>query len=126
MKKVTVLKIFIFTFFVLVGYGLIEYNKYILLLNGIKYAIGLVLCFLGGTLIPYALGSQKCSKRTALISVAIVTVSIFISKRNIDNGKILLWLYDKDILKTAIISLHIVIPLVAFICGVLEERENKI
>jgi hypothetical protein len=33
--------------------------------------------------------------------------------------------YIKDILKTAIISLHIAIPLVAFICGVLEEREKE-
>lgn len=123
MKKIAGLKIFVFLIATLVMYGTISYVEYILLLKDIKYITSIILC--GAiVLVPYGIGSGKISKWTNIIPFIAIATSISFGVSNVYDNKTLI-LYDKDVLATAIISLHIVIPLVAFICGVIEERENK-
>lgn len=123
MKKITGLKIFVFLIATLVMYGAISYVEYILLLKDIKYITSIMLC--GAiVLVPYGIGSGEISKWTVMIPFIAIAASISFGVSNVYDNKTLI-LYDKDVLATAIKSLHIVIPLVAFICGVLEERKNK-
>lgn len=122
MRKSTGISIFVFILFVLIGYGALEYVKDILCMQ--LPMLTTFMLVLWGALIPYLIGKGKIYFIFAIISLMLLLVSIYIGAKNITDGKVLV-VGDKDILTTAIVSLHIVIPLVAFICGVLEEREKE-
>lgn len=123
MRKSTGISIFVFILFVLIGYGALEYVKDILCIMQLPM-ITTIMLVLWGALIPYLIGKGKIYFIFAIISLILLLVSIYIGVKNITDGKVLV-VGDKDILTTAIVSLHIVIPLVAFICGVIEEREKE-
>lgn len=120
MRKTTEISIFVFILFTLTSYGALAYVKDILCMQ--LPIITTFMLVIWGALIPYLIGRGKIKFTFAIISLILLLVSIYIGVKNITK---VLVVGDKDVLTTEIVSLHIVIPLVAFICGVIEERSNN-